>query len=295
MTTNPQFAGFTPACAGSQYTMPAEWPIISASIDNLSEYKVVEYILRHSWQAGNVWMEITTEQFMHGFVYDDGEIGDYGTGLSKPSVIMGLRRAIEHGYIECDVDDTNKTTIRKFYRVTQQEVIEEADPDVKDLYSIEGDCYPPENEIDSDVKNVDSREMALEAESAGCKDPLPLSNESNLHTDNYIDEEIRIIHSEMSKSFTSKYPQFIMSYLHDFSKDMGDEEHTAQNIAQASRLYKQSGVSQDTFVEMLYEAKGIAQQKAIHKTNSRGWANRMPYYFAVLKGLLAENQKQSVS
>lgn len=294
MNEHTQFAGFTPACVGTPITMPAEWALISASIDNLSEYKVTEYILRHSWAAGNVWMEITTEQFMHGFVYDDGEIGDYGTGLSKPSVIMGLRRAIEHGYIECEVDDTNKTAIRKFYRVTQQEVIEETDSDVNEVDTDVKILYSENREVHSDVKNVDNGEMALEAESAGCKDALPLSNESNLSTDNYIDEEIRIIHSGMSKSFPSKYPQFIVSYLRDFSKDLGDEEHTAQNIAQASKLYKQSGVSQDAFVEMLYAARETAKQKAIKKTNSRGWTNRMPYFFKCLDTATRAAREQGV-
>ena len=84
---------------------------------------------------------------------------------------------------------------------------------------------------------------------------------------------------------------YIAQLLTDWSSELHDAEHTPSNISQAMRLYKASGLSEDAFVDRLYEARSITKQrgnisKAAHADGVPGLKNKMPYYFAVLRDLL---------
>lgn len=88
-----------------------------ADIRTVSELKVVLYVLRHTWgfqEFGQV-KQLTTDEFMHGRRRRDGSRMDRGTGLSNRSVVEGLRRAVDHGYLIVEVDDRDKGRIKKRY------------------------------------------------------------------------------------------------------------------------------------------------------------------------------------
>jgi hypothetical protein len=59
---------------------------------------------------------MTVDEFMNGRLLGRERI-DNGTGLSKTSVISGLRAAVSRKTIEIDVDDSDKARIRKRYRL----------------------------------------------------------------------------------------------------------------------------------------------------------------------------------
>jgi hypothetical protein len=267
------------------FTGPEGWPIISAFINNLAEFKIVEYIYRNCWDMPT---EITIEQFMHGYCDEEGYKIDCGTGLSKPSVIAGIRRAIKHGLIECDTDESDKTHIRKYYQIRMAQVgVKNVYPE-DEISEIENNFYIAEDP----VNNLYPEEVALEAE----EDFLPPSNNSN---NTHIDNTSNIIRITERQQFfdkqrgKEKYPAFIRSDLKELSCDLGDGEHIASNIAQASKLYEQSGLSQDEFAKLLYEVKEIARGKVIKKLNSRGRPNRMPFFFSCLRNLLKKQEAQA--
>lgn len=120
-----QFNGFTQA-KRNYYTCPLQWVDVIAAIDNLAELKIVNYILRHTWgfHEYGVAKRITNDELMHGRKHKDGSRMDKGTGLSKPSVIDGLRRAEEHGYIVSEVDDSDGGNIKKSYMLKMAPVAE---------------------------------------------------------------------------------------------------------------------------------------------------------------------------
>ena len=71
--------------------------------------------------------------------------------------------------------------------------------------------------------------------------------------------------------------------LHD------DPKNVRANITRAARLWKASGLSEDTFYHRLHEAKSITQQQGNvrkHATDGYGTINRMPYFFSVVADLL---------
>jgi hypothetical protein len=169
------FDGFVPPTKNF-FHMPNEWINICARITNLAELKVVQYVLRHTWgyrEYDGKPKPITADEFMNGRKRSDGTRIDDGTGLSKPSVIQGLKYAIKNGYLICETDDADKARVIKSYALKMSDTLGVKDlnpqeenggkdplpqessiftPEVKDLY-IQGvkDLY-------SDQRNTGERQ-----------------------------------------------------------------------------------------------------------------------------------------
>jgi hypothetical protein len=104
------------------FPMPNGWIDICAEIDSMSEIKVLQYILRHTWgfHEYGIPKTISTDEFEHGRKRTDGTRMDKGTGLSNKSVIAGLRRAEEHGYIVSVTDTSDLARTNKSYMLRMQ-------------------------------------------------------------------------------------------------------------------------------------------------------------------------------
>lgn len=116
-TPSGTFEGFTPPTR-NYFMMPNEWTDITSEIESLAELKCVEYVLRHTWgfHEFGICKTISIDEFMYGRKHKDGSRMDKGTGLkSDRSVRDGLKLAIEHGYLVCVVDDSDKARIKKSY------------------------------------------------------------------------------------------------------------------------------------------------------------------------------------
>lgn len=159
------------------FKMPNNWTDITAEISSIAELKVVEYVLKHTWgyQEYGLRKRITNDEFMHGRKRKDGTRIDKGTGLTKPSVIAGLKAAIERGLLIEEIDDSDLGRVKKYYSLRMQEglseEIEAADetpptlPDaergnelgVKTFYPRVKDLNAGVKKIDPEVKNFDHR------------------------------------------------------------------------------------------------------------------------------------------
>lgn len=111
-----QFPGFD-IPRQNWFKMPNNWTDITAGITSIAELKVVEYVLKHTWgyQEYGGRRRITNDEFMNGRRRKDGTRIDLGTGLSKPSVIAGLKAAVERGLLIEEVDDSDKARVKKYY------------------------------------------------------------------------------------------------------------------------------------------------------------------------------------
>src|SRR5258708_8778883 len=78
---------------------------------------------------------MTTDEFMNGRKKKDGPRIDSGTGLSKPSVIAGLKSAVEHGLLTEEIDDSDKARIKKFYKLKMQASLDENNAASTDLHA----------------------------------------------------------------------------------------------------------------------------------------------------------------
>lgn len=128
----PVFPGFNTSFKGFSQ-LPNEWlDEIISQIDNVAELKVVLYIYRHTWgfqekktspdepAKHDEVKQITTDEFAHGRKRKDGSRMDNGTGLGLTAVKDGVAKAIKHGYIFCEVDDSDRARIKKFYGLKMQ-------------------------------------------------------------------------------------------------------------------------------------------------------------------------------
>lgn len=92
---------------------------VLSQITSLAELKVILYIMRHTWgfQEYEQYKKFTVDELMNGRKRRDGTRLDNGTGLSESGVKLGSTKALEHGFLECEIDDTDMGRIEKRYRL----------------------------------------------------------------------------------------------------------------------------------------------------------------------------------
>lgn len=116
MPTSKSFSGFEASQQG-WFEVPNEWIDICAEISSLAELKVVQYVMRHTWGHPEYATRkpISIDEFRNGRQGSNGERMDKGTGLSKPSVIAGLRSAVERGLLSQEIDGSDRARGKKYY------------------------------------------------------------------------------------------------------------------------------------------------------------------------------------
>ncbi len=120
------------------FRLPNEWTDITAQVTSLAEMKLVEYVLRHTWGYSeyDIVKKITTDEFMHGRKGKDGNRIDHGTGLSNKSVIEGLHKAVQHGLLEVETDDSDKARIKKYYKLKMKIPLQEENGSYSDVKNV---------------------------------------------------------------------------------------------------------------------------------------------------------------
>lgn len=124
-----EFTGF-PSPTRNFFSLPNEMINIISHIKNLAELKVIIYVIRHTWgfHEYGIAKAISVDEFMHGRRKADGSRMDTGTGLSNHSVIDGLRAAVSHGYLFCEIDASDAARVVKSYALKMLVASEESSP-----------------------------------------------------------------------------------------------------------------------------------------------------------------------
>lgn len=89
-------------------------------IETLGEMKIILYTLRHTWGFRDDYKKITLDEFENGRKRRDGTRLDKGTGLSKPTIINGIKRAISHRFLYSFTDTGDLGRAKKFYSLSQE-------------------------------------------------------------------------------------------------------------------------------------------------------------------------------
>jgi hypothetical protein len=266
------FVGFVPPTQ-NYFRMPNVWIDVCAYIDNLAELKVVQYVLRHTWGFSEYgkpkW--ITLDEFVSGRKRRDGSRMDSGTGLSERAVRYGLERAMAHGFLIMTVDDHDKARVKRYFQLKMQPL----EPDEAGWQDVPPQEWQEESgrvarsttrsEKESNPKNTLEKHSASNGLSRGGNTPGGSTGPRK----------------------RGRAPQFIASFIRDFSAELGDAEHVASNMTHCTRLYREAALSQEEFQSQLYEARRRAKMARVQKVNGTGKPNRMPYFFTCLERLLA--------
>jgi DNA-binding PadR family transcriptional regulator len=100
------------------------------AIKTIGELKVIIYTLRHTWGYQDDYKKITLDEFENGRKRKDGSRIDNGTGLTKPTIVDGIKRAVADGFLFEHVDLSDTARVKKFYSLTQ-EGLKDLTPGVK--------------------------------------------------------------------------------------------------------------------------------------------------------------------
>ena len=135
-----QFSGFD-IPRQNWFKMPNVWTDITADITSLAELKIVEYVLKHSWgyQEYGLKKRISIDEFMSGRRRKNGSRMDRGTGLSKPSVVAGIKAAVQRGLLIEELDDSDKGRIKKYYMLRMHSDNDSSDSENDDSPTDEDD------------------------------------------------------------------------------------------------------------------------------------------------------------
>lgn len=110
--------------------IPNQFFDLLPSFATRSELIVVLYILRHTWGFDDDSKKITLDEFVNGRKRKDGSRIDSGTGLTKPSVVSGIKSAVEHQFIIVDKDDKDKARKERTYSLSR---LKNLTPEVKEF------------------------------------------------------------------------------------------------------------------------------------------------------------------
>jgi hypothetical protein len=305
------FGGFTQPTNEDYFATLHYWKMIGASINNLAEYKVIDYILQVTWGTYNPYnrVPLTIEALMHGYIDDEGVQIDNGTGLSRQSVITGLEKAINHGLIERHIeywmDEDGNTRSTRYYGLHFYEAAEVNDLDSQESTVEIADQVPDEimevNDLDFDGNRPVEPVYDESLNSRLSSNSLELHTHNNISRDVIRIQEDQIVDSgqpseprSSHRTKPGKHPAFICAWIERLSQDLGDHEHTASNVGQASRIYAlflASGGTAEAFCELLQSCKEASHSATIKKKNSQGRPNRMPYFFACLRRACAGKEQ----
>jgi DNA-binding PadR family transcriptional regulator len=276
--TSAQFTGFSRP-ESNFFRMPNEWIDITADIDNIAELKIVQYILRHTWgyQEYGIKKHITIDEFIRGRKRKDGSRMDTGTGLSEMSVRNGIAKALDHGFIEAMVDDSDKARVKKYYSLTMQ----------KDE-PYEQDAFEEVQTLESGVQTLDPRGTSFRprSEKETSERNLYIRNSKSKLQRNRSNGKQGYQHfqaigdllkqkTEQQSGGVQHLPEPMEASIDEISTEFNDAGNRRSNRTHVLHVYQASGKSEERFLSWMYEARSITkQQGSVKKT--------MPYFFRVL-------------
>jgi hypothetical protein len=123
-----------------------------------AELKVVLYVLRHTWGYHDEDKRISIDEFSRGRKKRGGLRIDTGCGLTDNTIKDGLRRAIQHGFIDVEENTRDSGRITRFYRLKMKEIDDESVGSEVDPPDMGGQKLTPVgSEVDPVGSEVDPR------------------------------------------------------------------------------------------------------------------------------------------
>ncbi len=97
--------------------IPKEWLRFEVPQMGNSELKIVLYVMLHTWGYGEFdrAKAISIDEFMHGRLTKQTSRIDSGTGLSRRSVLNGIKNAVENNFLIVYTDNRDAARVRKYY------------------------------------------------------------------------------------------------------------------------------------------------------------------------------------
>lgn len=268
-----------------------------------AELKVLLYIVRRTFGFKKAADAISIDQLCNGIVRRDGRRLDLGTGLKRPTVLTALRSLREKNLIvslqQYDAASGSRPTVYalnmragdgaraplQLSRDAETGEYRGGDPGV---YS---DVPPgmPLKTPGSLPRHGGVDRAVLREYAAG--DPQETDDQDTENQQTGISKTSKGTPIEKKGGDGGRlYSTYISQVMADFSKLFHDGAHERSNRTRAMRLWAESGLDEETFVDILQEARTITQARPVEREatdgSPEGTKNRMPYYFRVVEDLV---------
>lgn len=310
-----RFAGYTPA----NYTMVPD-QLFDEQLPDLSgaELKVLLYIIRHTFGWKKDSDNISLSQMVNGITRRDGSQVDRGAGVSKRTLLIVLRDLEDKGFIittrrrSLEKGD-EPTNYRLNVRTASQDEEGTAYPVVQKLRqgggaqitpSPRGKNFATQDTIlqETTIHNSNySNALQTEEVGEGIGGPNPaeltvsVKNNGSARITQTAKARAPRAESRRTISQSTKVPTttYLDTVVRETSGEFHDDRHVPSNIIQARNLLAASQMEEQTFIDLVYQARTITKQQGnIRKlAGNQTQRNRMPYFFAVLRDLLAIDEE----
>lgn len=121
---------------------------------SLAELKIVLYTLRHTWGYHDDYKKITLDEFENGRKERDGTRIDDGIGMTRPSIVDGIKRAIKDGFLFVHTDTQDSARTKKYYSLTSKG-LKNFTPDVKKFNTSSKEILPrTEKDTEKETKET---------------------------------------------------------------------------------------------------------------------------------------------
>lgn len=237
-----------------------------------AELVCVLYVLRHTWGYAEYDepKKITIDEFMKGRKYRDGSRIDAGTGLSKQSVINGLKGAVTKGYLLEYVDDSDKGRIKKSY-----------------VLNIQGSKILTSGSkiLTSRVKKLDTVQRKKPKKEKDISADPPLTTKELADVNRKVDTILgfeKMAQNVNTYPNRSKFPEGVIREFADAYVRLTGQEPVGKNVTfwvMVFEEWRKHGYS----VKVLEIARAIAKRDNLVMANPASYTNTMNYVHGELK------------
>ncbi|MGI8483943.1 MAG: replication protein [Thermomicrobiales bacterium] len=304
MLTPPQsFAGFT----SPNYTqVPDE--LFDLLMPQLSEceLRVLLYIIRRTFGFKRESDSISLSQMVSGITTRDGQVLDTGTGQSKATVARGLKGLRDKGIILAERNRSAKrgdepTTYRLRFASASQTKIAGNGPvsqprDRGPVSLVRQAVSQPR-----DTQETGEQETAFESSNgqnhvdkteATSTSHWPQTTAEPHHTGSLEEGSLaNILHQRKRPEPGRDDRAAIGATVERFAVELGDQANPKVTLKRALNLYQASGLGRDTFVDLLFQAKGGVQDRRKYPGKAPLTRNLMAYFFAMVEDRLGLKER----
>ncbi len=306
MTSNPipplNFPGF----ASPNYTqVPDE--LFDLLMPQLSEceLRVLLYVIRRTFGFKRDSDAISLSQLVEGIVTREGQRLDYGAGVARSSAVRAIKGLLEKGVIvvtkRSSVQRGNETTTYalRFHDSktpatrlpTKPQVHHETTPSSMVKPALVSPRNPQETgEQETAFEYSKGQNHADKTEVTGTSHRQHTRTQPH-HTGSLEEGSLANILRQRKRPEPGRDDRTaIGATVERFAAELGDQANPKVTLKRALNLYQASGLGRDTFVDVLFRAKGEVQDRRNYPGKAPLPRNRMAYFFAVVEDQLGLRQ-----
>ncbi len=267
------------------------------------ELRVLLYIVRRTFGFKRNSDTIALSQMVSGITTKEGQVLDSGTGLSKATVARGLKGLREKGVIEAT---RNRSVSRgdepTTYRLRMKQHSTNSLENAPLSHSQDTPPVSPARQAVSQMRDTQETapqetvfeyskwdEIVDETQEKAAKGIQPEQPGSNPHQTRsaLTDSSLASLLSHRIRRDVNRSDRTAIGVaVERFAQELGDNADIKVSISRALNLYQTSGVSVDTFTNLLFRAKGEVQDRRNFPGKAPVPRNRMAYFFAVVEDQL---------